>query len=72
MSEIELVVLDDDTATSEAAAQKIAEAAAAGGHIGLSGGSGDRQDVATWFQPKAEAAVWTPAPDGPDFVSASP
>jgi 6-phosphogluconolactonase len=40
--EAELVVLENAEAATEAAAARIVEAAAAGGHIGLSGGSGPR------------------------------
>jgi 6-phosphogluconolactonase len=40
--DVELVVVDDAEAAGEAAAQRIAEAVDAGGHIGLSGGSGPR------------------------------
>lgn len=42
MNVVELEVLDDADAASEAAAARIAEAVDAGGHIGLSGGSGPR------------------------------
>ena len=42
MSNVEVVVLDDEGAATEAAAAQLAEAVAAGGHIGLSGGSGPR------------------------------
>ena len=42
MSDVELVIVDDAEAAAEAAAQRIAEAVDAGGHIGLSGGSGPR------------------------------
>ena len=42
MSEVELVVVEDAEAAAEAAAQRIAAAVDAGGHIGLSGGSGPR------------------------------
>jgi 6-phosphogluconolactonase len=42
MGDVELVVLDDAAAATEAAAQRIAEAVDRGGHIGLSGGSGPR------------------------------
>src|SRR5262249_41326396 len=41
--DVELVVLDDADAATEAAAQRIAEAVDAGGHVGLSGGSGPRR-----------------------------
>jgi 6-phosphogluconolactonase len=43
VTEVEIEILDDADAASEAAAARIAEAAGAGGHIGLSGGSGPRQ-----------------------------
>jgi 6-phosphogluconolactonase len=42
MGEVELAVLDDAAAATEAAAQRIVEAVDGGGHIGLSGGSGPR------------------------------
>lgn len=42
MSQVELVVLDETEAAGEAAARLIAEAVDAGGHVGLSGGSGPR------------------------------
>ncbi|HKP18044.1 MAG TPA: 6-phosphogluconolactonase [Gaiellaceae bacterium] len=42
MSDVDLRVFDDAEAAGEAAAALIAEAAAAGGNIGLSGGSGPR------------------------------
>jgi 6-phosphogluconolactonase len=42
MSEVELQVFDDAELAAEAAAHLIAEAVDAGGHVGLSGGSGPR------------------------------
>jgi 6-phosphogluconolactonase len=42
VSDVELRIVDDAAAATEAAAVLIAEAAGAGGHIGLSGGSGPR------------------------------
>ena len=42
MSPVELVVLADAEAAGEAAAERIAAAVDAGGHIGLSGGKGPR------------------------------
>ncbi len=42
MSQVELNVVDDATSAAEAAAVAITEAVEAGGHIGLSGGSGPR------------------------------
>jgi 6-phosphogluconolactonase len=42
MGDVELAVLDDAAAATEAAAQRIAEAVDGGGHVGLSGGSGPR------------------------------
>jgi 6-phosphogluconolactonase len=42
MSDVELVVVDGAEAAAEATAQRIAETVDAGGHIGLSGGSGPR------------------------------
>jgi 6-phosphogluconolactonase len=42
VSDVELVVLDSALAAGEAAAERIAGAVDAGGHIGLSGGSGPR------------------------------
>jgi 6-phosphogluconolactonase len=41
--DVELVIVDDADAASEAAAARIAEAVDSGGHVGLSGGSGPRQ-----------------------------
>jgi 6-phosphogluconolactonase len=42
LSQVDLRIVDSAEAAGEAAAQLIAEAAGAGGHIGLSGGSGPR------------------------------
>ncbi len=42
MSDVELEVVEDAAAASEAAAAQIAEAVHTGGHVGLSGGSGPR------------------------------
>jgi 6-phosphogluconolactonase len=42
VTDVELVVLDDAEAAGEAAAERIAAAVDAGGHIGLSGGKGPR------------------------------
>ena len=42
MSDVELAVLDDAQAAAEETARRIAEAIDAGGHVGLSGGSGPR------------------------------
>jgi 6-phosphogluconolactonase len=42
MSGIELQIVDDADLAAEAAARAIADAAGAGGHVGLSGGSGPR------------------------------
>jgi 6-phosphogluconolactonase len=42
MDDVELVVLDDAAAATEAAAQRIAEAVDSGGQFGLSGGSSPR------------------------------
>ncbi len=42
MSDVELRIVDDAAAAAEAAARVIADAAHAGGHLGLSGGSGPR------------------------------
>jgi len=42
VTDVDIVVHDDETAAAEDAAARIAAAVAAGGHIGLSGGSGPR------------------------------
>ena len=61
MSEVELEVLDDAAAAVEAAAGWIGEAVDAGGHIGLSGGSGPRpayERVGTLRPDWARVELW--------------
>ena len=61
MSDVELEVFEDATAASEAAAARIGETVDAGGHIGLSGGSGPRpayQRVAILRPDWARVELW--------------
>jgi 6-phosphogluconolactonase len=61
MSDVELQIVDDADLAYEAAARAIADAAGAGGHVGLSGGSGPRPayERAAILQPDwSRTEVW--------------
>ena len=61
MTDVELEVFEDAAGASEAAAARIAETVDAGGHIGLSGGSGPRstyERIATLRPNWARVELW--------------